>query len=932
MPLRFPRPVAPVIAAGMTAIWVVAASAPALADQTRQQEWWLSKLSVSQAWQASRGSGVTVAVLSDGINSTQGDLAGSVTVGQDFTNTTETATTYVGLQGTPIASLIAGHGSGPGGTSGIIGVAPRARILSVRVTLDVRDPALDSATTGAGLPDAIANGIRYAVAHHATVIDLPLDPGQPDPAQVSALPIPTNTGATTPPQLTGITAAAGGSTEEAAAVKFALRHNVVLIAPAGDNANGTDAVNYPAAYPGVIAVGGFGQTFELAPYSSRQPYVTLTAPGENVIAADATGGYASVSSTTAASAITSGVAALIRSRFPGLSVAQVRHAMTSSTVFRSIRGLKRGAGLGTVNAERALAAAAAAAAPASQRAGAGSLPLSKPASPPAPTVQSDALKPRVLRAGLYAGGVLVILLLVIAVYAVLRGRRQPRPAEQVADWNPNPQPAYSQYGSGDPDRMMEFFAAPAGGPAPASGPFPQFQSSQFPTGQAAPAPVPAGGLAADAGDGRRVGAWMPVGSGARGHSKPPQVSGAPPWEPAPQPESELPWAAPAGSRRATARPAAAPGQPAPGPAAAEAAWPVSTAGTTSASARAADPPALSVAPTPSAPRPAGAAPSAEMAGPDELTASAAPAARATPAAPSPTGLAWEDLTDSSMTAIRDPVQNPADAAGLPQRVAPAASRPRSPSGSDWDRPDAVEPVGPADPAEVPDVQWDSADGDAYRPQPADTHWQAPANGARWRRNEPSEARRPRSGSGTHRKTGGRGTDSRPAEVAEPRTAESRTAESRTAESRTAESRTDDTGSFRSPAAPDPVWPADSAWPADDAGRGWETAEGDNHWQSTSEARWQSGDDTGWPASAGQPPWAPAAPTGDSGWPEPASGRPDQAGSAEKWQPANSARWQPAAADAMWGPPTDRQPRADQDGEPWRPGASTETFPAIGEDS
>ena len=68
MPLRFPRPVIPVIAAGLAAVWVAASSAPALADQVRQQEFWLSQLSVSQAWQATQGSGVTVAVLSDGVD------------------------------------------------------------------------------------------------------------------------------------------------------------------------------------------------------------------------------------------------------------------------------------------------------------------------------------------------------------------------------------------------------------------------------------------------------------------------------------------------------------------------------------------------------------------------------------------------------------------------------------------------------------------------------------------------------------------------------------------------------------------------------------------------------------------------------------------------------------------------------------------------
>ena len=47
------------------------------------------------------------------------------------------------LHGTYIASLIAGHGSGPGRSGGVIGVAPDARILSVRVILDDQEPGLD---------------------------------------------------------------------------------------------------------------------------------------------------------------------------------------------------------------------------------------------------------------------------------------------------------------------------------------------------------------------------------------------------------------------------------------------------------------------------------------------------------------------------------------------------------------------------------------------------------------------------------------------------------------------------------------------------------------------------------------------------------------------------------------------------------------------
>ena len=58
-----------------------------------------------------------------------------------------------------------------------MGVAPAAKILSVRVTLDSGDPLLAEPTITAGLPDSIADGIRYATNNGATVIDLPMDPG-----------------------------------------------------------------------------------------------------------------------------------------------------------------------------------------------------------------------------------------------------------------------------------------------------------------------------------------------------------------------------------------------------------------------------------------------------------------------------------------------------------------------------------------------------------------------------------------------------------------------------------------------------------------------------------------------------------------------------------------------------------------------------------
>jgi hypothetical protein len=323
------------MAAGLAVACVALTAAPAVADQIRNEEWWLSALHVTTAWESSKGSGVTVAVLATGVDATQPDLAGSVTTGPDYTGSGRTAGgPFWGVNGTAVASLIAGHGHGAQDGDGIIGVAPEAKILSIRVTLEANDPGLAKAGVAAGLPGDIAEGIRYAVAHGAQVIDLPLDPAP----------------------LAGSTAP-GGSTAEHAAVAYALSKNVILVAPGGDGGAGHDAVNYPAAYPGVISVGAFNQSFTKATFTSRQPYVTLTAAGDGVMAATPSG-YAMQHSTSAASAVVAGIAALIRAQFPTLTPAQVTSALTQSTVFRPPGGLKDGSGHGTADAQAALLAAA----------------------------------------------------------------------------------------------------------------------------------------------------------------------------------------------------------------------------------------------------------------------------------------------------------------------------------------------------------------------------------------------------------------------------------------------------------------------------------------------------------------------------------------------------------------------------------------------
>ncbi len=308
------------------------------------QEWWLAGLHVRQAWRTTAGAGITVAVLSTGVAARHPDLAGSVSTGPDFTGSGRTAGgPFWGIDGTEVAGVIAGHGHGTGGESGILGIAPAAKILSIRVNLEYNDPLNSDPAIARRLPAAIADGITYAVDHGARVIDLPLDPatagltGQGEPV------------------------AAGGSQAERAAVAYALRKKVVLVAPAGDDALGPGLVNYPAAYPGVIAVGAVARDGQLAPFSSRHSYVSLTAPGVDLMAAAPPDGYARISSTSTSSGIVAGVAALIRSRFPHLTVAQVTLALIGGTTGGTTaeRADAPGTGYGTVDAARAVEEAAA---------------------------------------------------------------------------------------------------------------------------------------------------------------------------------------------------------------------------------------------------------------------------------------------------------------------------------------------------------------------------------------------------------------------------------------------------------------------------------------------------------------------------------------------------------------------------------------------
>ena len=132
---------APAVAAGTAGV--------AQADAVRTQELWvLNAIDVPTAWQTTTGHGVTVAVIDSGVNGGVSDLAGSVTKGRDFTGVnTPPSSPHWGVHGTWMASLIAGHGHPAGSSNGIVGVAPRAHILSIRAVTDQGTPETGGTST-----------------------------------------------------------------------------------------------------------------------------------------------------------------------------------------------------------------------------------------------------------------------------------------------------------------------------------------------------------------------------------------------------------------------------------------------------------------------------------------------------------------------------------------------------------------------------------------------------------------------------------------------------------------------------------------------------------------------------------------------------------------------------------------------------------------
>jgi subtilisin family serine protease len=299
----------------------LAVTSKAGADSVRSSEFWLKAYGVDRAWSVTRGEGVFVGLLDLHVAANHPDLTGQIASSVQLPNGDTEDTGH----GTAVAGILAGHGHGPNGVYGTVGIAPRSRLVTA---------------VNAG-PD-VGSGIVWAVNHGARVINI----SQSNSSLCALGPF---------------------GERQQRDIAYAESHDVVIVAAVGNNGGGP--VGCPAAFPGVVAVTGVVKDGSIDKHSSAAgPQVAVAAASATTQQSknSTTNGYLAPTSgrgnleydwfqgTSGATPIVAGVAALIRSRYPHMNAASVINRIIRTATDRGAPGRDDVYGYGIVDAYDAL--------------------------------------------------------------------------------------------------------------------------------------------------------------------------------------------------------------------------------------------------------------------------------------------------------------------------------------------------------------------------------------------------------------------------------------------------------------------------------------------------------------------------------------------------------------------------------------------------
>jgi len=300
-----------VVASLLAATTSLVIAAPAHADAIRNGQWQLSFLDIGKVHAISQGEGIVVAVIDSGIDAQHPDLTGNVLTGLDVVaGGSGNGWGDLDGHGTGMAGLIAAHGHGAGNADGALGVAPKAKILPIRIDTG----------SGVGAGEAMGLGVDQAVQRGAKIISI------------------------------SVTSTSTGNYD---AVQRAIKAGLIVVAGAGNRPD-REFVGDPAAYPGVIAVGAVGKDGNIADISVRGSALALAAPGVDVVSTSMNGRYRIGTGTSDSTALVAGAAAVVWSKYPQLTNAQVVDQLIRTAVDKGAPGRDQEYGFGVVDIVKAL--------------------------------------------------------------------------------------------------------------------------------------------------------------------------------------------------------------------------------------------------------------------------------------------------------------------------------------------------------------------------------------------------------------------------------------------------------------------------------------------------------------------------------------------------------------------------------------------------